>query len=177
MKVFFIYLFTLKLVFSLSAVEYYDYENYKRIDKDQDFNIETAELRKWSESYARIWAYSQTMARDAFPAGAHLLLKADADNDRKISSKELRLFQEKLKPLFQKAYVRFKENFDTNNNRRIEKSELAEASIKHPGYFHYFNHNAKFILEPGEDEMGHHPEQIRRPAKRQEGKKLDDIYD
>ncbi|MCH2205639.1 MAG: hypothetical protein MK132_07200 [Lentisphaerales bacterium] len=177
MKTLKIFLCAFQLLYSLAAVEYNDYENYKIIDKDQDFNVETSELRKWSESYARIWAYNQTMAKDAFPAGAHLLRKVDGDNDREISARELRDFQEKLKPVFKKAYERFKENFDVNNNGRIEKSEISEAFIKHPGYFHYFNQNSNYILEPFGEVFGEKPEQGRRPPKRKADKKLDDLYD
>ena len=113
-------------------MEYNDYVNYKRIDKDQDFKVETAELRKWSESYARIWSYISRWQKSFSCRGHFLLTKVDGDKNKEIS-KELRLFQEKLlKPLFQRAYLVLLKSMTTNNNRRIESSERTSAHINYP---------------------------------------------
>ena len=162
---------------SLSAVEYYDYVNYKTIDKDENFRIETAELRKWSESFVRIWAYNESMAVEAFPMGVGFLKIVNKDKNKEISKSELRDFQEMLKPVLEKAYVKFKELYDTNDNSRIEKSELSEAFIKHPHYFHYFNLVMKKPQEVGMERRPRREDGFRKPARRKAGKKLDDIYD
>ena len=178
-------------VFLLSAADfnYEDYNIYKTPDKDRDFNIETGELRKWSESYARIWTYSEEMV-EIFPLGLKLLKEVDTDKDKEISKRELRAFQMNLDPIFEKAYEEFTLTYDKSGNGRIEKSELAEAFLKYPTFFDYFNKNVHLFVEtelaevekreaPPRDDMRRRPagEDFRRKPPRRDKKALDDIYD
>ncbi|MCM8530709.1 MAG: hypothetical protein NE330_06060 [Lentisphaeraceae bacterium] len=182
-------LITVLLIFGTSCVYgqigYYDYYNYKRIDRDKDFKVELSEVRDWSEAFARVYTHSEEMV-SAFPLAKQLMDDADKDADRTISKKELRDFQKVIYPIFKTAYEDFKLNYDTNKNRRIDKSEVAQAFAKYSDYLTYFNANAhKFYkgdIDDGDDDFvaADEPEEEqafeeRRPAA--SGKKLDDIYD
>ena len=166
------------------AVDHEDYTNFKVIDKDQDFKVETVELRKWSEAYARIWSYDQWMAKEAFPLGDLFLTKIDDDKNKKISKTELRDFQNLLKPIFERAYTLFIEMYDANGNSRIENSELTKAHINYPKFTNFFTKNMNRIIE---DELvaeldPNHVMLNEKQQKPEEGikelrRKLDDIYD
>lgn len=166
----------------LTAVEYQDYVNYKVIDKDQDFKVETVELRKWSESYARIWSYDQSMAKTAFPLGDFLLTKVDGDKNKEISKTELRNFQNLLKPIFERAYLVFIEKHDSNGNGRIESSERTSAHINYPKFIHFFNKNLQGILPNQEvaklgPNLPHGEGNEPKAGRGESGRKFDDIYD
>jgi hypothetical protein len=163
---------------------YYDYIWIQELDKDKDFRVETSEIRNWSFAVMRLF-HSDSAYLKAIPFAYDAMKQSDEDNDNTISAKELRVFQDKVKIIFDKLNEKFNTDYDTNNNRRIDKKEINDALAKYPKYMDYALANVASLKAadgtplvpdagpriPREDLP---PGMDRREAKK---KPLDEIYD
>lgn len=138
-------------------------------DEDYDFKVDSAELRDWITSVSTVYLYGRDMLRGN--KAVQLVSEYDKDNDRKLSTKESLALKAFMKLVFEKATKKIALENDTNKNRRLDKSELAQIREKIPNFLNYAleNHEAeKEALDNKQVVPVKAPEKVRS---------ITDIYD
>lgn len=92
-------------------------------DKDNDFKIDSSDIRDWVEAVSDMYNHQRPMMRMKMPA-LEYAEKFDKNMDSELSSSEERTMRDHFKKAVAEAQKTLFEEYDLNKNRRFDDKEL-----------------------------------------------------